>query len=32
MSVVAIKSQWMKTVVKNHVDKSNFMLSDHKTR
>ena len=32
MSVVAIESQCMTTVVKHLADKSNFILSDHKTR
>ena len=32
MSVVAMKSQCMKTILINLVDKSDFTLSDHKTR
>ena len=32
MAVVAMKSQCMKTIMIHLVDKSDFMLSDHKTR
>ena len=32
MSVVAIESQCMKTIMIHFVDKSDFILSDHKTR
>ena len=32
MSVVAIESYCMKTVMIHLVDKSDFILSDHKTR
>ena len=31
MSVVAMESQCMKTIMIHLVDKSDFMLSDHKT-
>ena len=32
MSVVAMESQCMKTIMIHLVDKSDFILSDHKTR
>ena len=32
MSVVAMESQCLKTIMIHLVDKSNLMLSDHKTR
>ena len=32
MSVVALESQCMKTIIKHLIDKNDFMLSDHKTR
>ena len=32
MPVVAMESQRMKTIMKHLVDKSDFILSDHKTR
>ena len=32
MSVVAMESQCMKTIMIHLVDESDFMLSDHKTR
>ena len=32
MSVVAIESQCMKTIMIHPIDKSDFILSDHKTR
>ena len=32
MSVVAMESQYMKTIMIHLVDKSNFILSDDKTR
>ena len=32
MSVVAMESQCINTITKHLVDKSDFVLSDHKTR
>ena len=32
MSVVAVESRCMKTIMMHLVDKSDFILSDHKTR